>query len=233
MRIFGVNLMKKTRAERVIAITLSLALGVGAACLTTGCAKPGHVKVKVISDTVVTEEGVTTTTLPQMCGVIDNISELMVGFKVVDNSDTQVGLKVPTEIPIEFRVDRDKEHNAYYLQEKHGQDNIAINNFLLSAVLMRNMAPCDPENIRLGWETMKLFINVMGKAYGPSRSQADDNALKALKARLDAGMNPDGVNHIAPEKVERPSIFEGFATVRDRLDDEEETEVPDENPNPE
>ncbi|MBE9561851.1 MAG: hypothetical protein IMF12_03160 [Proteobacteria bacterium] len=125
--------------KKIILVTAS-------AVLINGCALPG-----MVNDRVLDREDM-------LCTTIKNVDNILPNHVLIKDRDTDVGVAIPST-PIDVKFKHTSEGTVIRLSEVMNQDNIALRSFQYLLVVGRNAAPCDPDNIRMFWQSVDNLTN--------------------------------------------------------------------------
>lgn len=112
-------------------------------------------------DNITNEQGET-------CGLITDLAALLPMYVIERDSKTGLGGTVPNT-PIKADLQSDVDRSVFMLAEKLNNDVTAIRSAFFTVIALRNMAPCDAENIRLSWETMNKIVESIESHYAISQ----------------------------------------------------------------
>ena len=108
----------------------------------------------------------------QYCGMISNVSELL-DIYVTERDSRQSLAGVIPNTPVRAALGSDINRSIHLLAEQMTNDVTAIRSVLFTVIVLRNMAPCDPDNIALSWAAVNNAIGALERHYGVSNAILD------------------------------------------------------------
>lgn len=101
----------------------------------------------------------------QYCGMITDVSELLSVYMTEKDSVSAVDGVIPgTTVNATLRADIDR--TVHRLAEDMTNDVTAIRSVLFTIIVLRNLAPCDDENIKYSWIAVNNAIGALERHYG-------------------------------------------------------------------
>lgn len=122
------------------------------ALLLSGC-NPGYVSDQRLDDGT------------QYCGMITNVSELLNVYVTEKDTESAIAGTIPGT-PVNAALKADIDRTVHVLADRMTNDVTAIRSVLFTIVLLRNLAPCDQENIKYSWVAVNHAINALERHYG-------------------------------------------------------------------
>ncbi|NOR64553.1 MAG: hypothetical protein GQ468_00885 [Candidatus Scalindua sp.] len=104
----------------------------------------------------------------ETCGLITDLAELLPMYVMEKDSKTGLGGTVPNT-PVKADLQSDIDRSVFMLAEKLNNDVTAIRSAFFTVIALRNMAPCDAENIRMSWQTMDKIVESIESHYAISQ----------------------------------------------------------------